>query len=112
MTRFELLFPEQRELRLKEVLEYTKNVVNWNLLGIQLGIEPCKIRMIELQHERNLEQGKMEMFDHWLRSSEKPTWEKLVEALEHRRYTSVARLIRDKIGLQGAYHACFPKSLK
>ena len=87
---------------LKQVLECTKQVVQWDLLGIQLGIDPTVIRMIQHQHSHSVEQCKMEMFTRWLVSEENPTWEKLVEALENRGDSTVAREIRDKIGLQGA----------
>ena len=97
-----LFFAGERKLGLKQVLECTKQVVQWNLLRIQLGIDPTVIRMIQHQHPHSVEQCKMEMFSRWLLSEENPTWEKLVEALENRSYGTVAREIRDKIGLQGA----------
>ena len=109
---FVYIYTEERKLQLKEVLECTKKVVQWNLLGIELGIDPSTIRMIQLQHPHSVDQCRVEMFSRWLDSDENPTWEKLVEALENRRYISMARSIRDRIGLQGRYYILLTLSKK
>lgn len=88
--------------QLKEILENTKQVTQWKLLGIELGIESSRMQIIAEECRGNIEQCKMEMFIYWLRSDPNPTWTKLIEALENRNYNFVAT-IREKLGIQGMY---------
>jgi len=54
----------------------------WYLLGIELGLEPCFLKVLERDY-RSSQDCCMEMFRQWLMQPElNPSWETLIQALK------------------------------
>ena len=56
-------------------------VLNWYLLGLQLGINEAELDEIEMNYSRNNHMCKVKMFGTWLRVDTSASYTKLVRAL-------------------------------
>ena len=70
-------------------------VVDWQGVGLQLGIEDYELRTIKLNYQRHADQ-KREMFRVWLRSCPNANYHDLIKALEAVGERNVAEQIRQK----------------
>ena len=68
-------------LTLKEVENELKDVTDYVSLGIQLGIESFKLRLIERNYP-TVERRKIEVIDHWLHNADDVSWTSLAKAIE------------------------------
>ena len=69
------------------VVPYVAN--KWYRLGIQLFAEDAKQKLDSLRAEmRNMEDSCTEMFSEWLESDPKPSWKKVIVALQSRSVNS------------------------
>ena len=66
--------PELKDLDLLEL-------VNWQGVGLQLGIKDYDLQKIELDYQRH-DDRKREMFRTWFRTSTTPNYPDLLKALE------------------------------
>jgi len=55
---------------------------DWFPLGVQLGIQPAKLREIEKDHHGNVWHCKFELLDWWHRNAKEVSWNALAHALE------------------------------
>jgi len=65
----------------KEVINETKEVVNWHSLGIQLGVKCEVLKKIEREYSGNDERCKTEAVAFWLQNTQECTWDRLIEAI-------------------------------
>ena len=68
---------------------------SWYQLGIQLGFETSKLKDIQSDHEK-VKDCLTEMFTQWLKLN--PTWQDLIEALEHLGEIQLATEIQNSPG--------------
>lgn len=84
---FCFLTPELKDLDLIKL-------VDWQGVGLQLGIEDYKLQRIQLDYKQHGDQ-KREMFRIWLRTCPNPNYGDLVKALEAVEEKKVAQQIRN-----------------
>ena len=80
--------PELKDLDLIEL-------VNWQGVGLQLGVKDHELQKIQLDYHRHDDQ-KREMFRAWFRTSDNPNYDDLIKALEAVGERKVAQQLRDK----------------
>ncbi len=54
--------------------------VNWYTLGLSLGIDKDRLKIIE-KDAGGCEMCLKETFNHWISNDDSPTWQKIVNAL-------------------------------
>ena len=70
----------------------------WYQLGLQLGISPATLSIIESDYPRDAQRCMTEVIIRWLRNAPEFPWAKLAEALEViGGYAAVAEKLRQKI---------------
>ena len=74
-----------------EVIE----LVNWQGVGLQLGVKDYELQKIKLNNPRCHDQ-KREMFRAWLRTSVNRNYDDVIKALEAVGERKVAQQLRDK----------------
>ena len=80
-------------LSVKNLFNATSKVHDWYTLGIQLDIEPCRLKDIQ---SSNLSQDnhRQEMFEVWLQSDPNASWEKLIRALDNMKYHRLSESVK------------------
>ena len=68
------------DLTLNELVFKLKKVSDWYKLGVLLDVPIWELKKIE-QLNGGVEKYKTELFDFWLKNSEAPTWETIVNAV-------------------------------
>ena len=81
--------PELKDLDLVEV-------VNWEGVGLQLGVGDYELKKIKLDYQYH-DERKREMFRAWLRTCVNPNYHDLIKALEAVGERKTAQKLRDKI---------------
>ena len=81
------------QLELKD-LDLIK-VVNWQGVGLQLGIEDYELQKIKLDYQQH-DDRKREMFRVWLRTCTDPNYHDLIDALEVMGERNAAQQLQDK----------------
>ena len=74
------------------------DVLEWEPVGIELGISATKLHEIRANRMNNGPLCKISMADTWLRSDVNATWEKLAKALDDTNNLVQADAIRNKYG--------------
>ena len=74
------------------------DVLEWEPVGIALGISATKLHEIRANRMNNGPLCKISMADTWLRSDVNATWEKLANALDDTNNSVQADAIRNKYG--------------
>ena len=74
-----------------------REVWNWELLGLKLGIADHYLKEIEHDFPR-LEKRKFEMLRIWLQIDVHPSWSKLVKALVHINERHLAWTVAERYG--------------
>ena len=70
-------------------------LMNWQGVGLQLGIEDCELQKIEVDYQR-LDDRKRKMFRTWLRTTS-PNYHDLITALEAVNERTAAQYVREKL---------------
>ena len=84
---------------MKNLVTACKNVNDWYMLGIQLGISSSQLNKIRTTyHVHGVERLMVEMFDVWLTSSLDASWMKVITALRNIGQHLVAKEIQTTIG--------------
>ena len=68
-------------ISVKKILLEIKEVDNYHLLGIQLGIKCGDLKRIERDYMCDTERCKAEIVDFWLRNTQECTWSTLAQAI-------------------------------
>ena len=87
------------DLTIKEIDDEMREVtaVDWLPLGVELGIQPAKLREIEMDHHGNVRHCKHELLSWWLQSTLEVSWNALADALEKTGgYDALAQRLRRK----------------
>ena len=89
--------PADNVLNLKDLSTELVTVINWFLLGINLGLPKHELSKIQQNyaHQGN-DQQRVEMLYLWLQCTPNATWEEVVRALEQMGENRVAENIREK----------------
>ena len=74
------LSDREREFSLLNILDSLEKVTNWRDLGLQLGLKPARLKLLEESYPED--QRKTEMIDQWKKADPDASWEKLQAALE------------------------------
>ena len=70
-------------------------LVNWQGVGLQLGVEDYELQTIEMNYQKHGDQ-KRAMFRVWLRTCANPNYHDLIKALEAIGERKVAQQTREK----------------
>ena len=81
---------------LKELSNALDSVVNWQLLGVKLGLQDHELSTIEQDYRGDNERCKSKMLGRWLQIAELPTWKAVVDALQQMGEHTVASKIQAK----------------
>ena len=81
--------PELKDLDLIEV-------VNWQGVGLQLGVKDYELHKINLDYHHHDNREKRKMFRVWLRTCVNPNYHDLITALEAVGERKTAQQLRDK----------------
>ena len=81
---------------MKNVYNLTDDVVDWNGLGIQLGVNPARLKKIRFE-TKTVDESRSDMIRIWMNTDPQASWDKLSEALERVEHHVVAKKIRDQI---------------
>ena len=84
-------------LNLKNLSSELATVIDWFLLGINLGLPEHELSKIRQNYaHQGIDQQRVEMLNLWLRCTPNATWEDVVRALEQMGENRVAENIREK----------------
>lgn len=75
------------------------DVIDWESVGLELGISATKLHEIRANRMNNGPLCKISMADTWLRSDVNASWEKLADALDETNNSVQADAIRNKYGM-------------
>ena len=75
-----------------------KDITNWHLLGMNLGVRKSKLDAIQAQHllSHGLDRCKGEALSVWLRGNAKASWKELVDALRQMDEQALATTLEAK----------------
>ena len=94
-TNVALASPTDSALNLKNLSSELATVINWFLLGINLGLQKHELTKIERDYQGN-DRRRVEMLNLWLQRTPNATWEDVVDALQQMGENRVAENIREK----------------
>ena len=72
-----------------------KDVTNWYVFGVSLGIPLRKLDTIKKEYS-DVEEQKIKMFQFWLRNKLDASWKKVIQVLEQNGYNVLAVTLREK----------------
>ena len=78
------------------LLEELKDVDNWFLLGIFLGVPVKQLQKIESLHRGEIERCKIDMLQYWLDNNVNASWKDVVRALEQTNQLVLAETVKHK----------------
>ena len=78
------------------MLEELKDVDNWFVLGIFLGVPVKQLQKIESSHRGDLERCKIDMLQYWLDNNVTPSWKDVVRALEQTNQIVLAETVKHR----------------
>ena len=81
---------------LQRLLEELKDVDNWFVLGIFLGVPVKQLQKIESSHRGDLERCKIDMLQYWLDNNVTPSWKDVVRALEQTNQIVLAETVKHR----------------
>ena len=89
--------PTDSRLNLKNLCSELATVINWFLLGINLGLPKYELSKIQQNYaSQGIDQQRLEMLDLWLQRTPNATWEDVVRALQQMGENRVAENIHEK----------------
>ena len=89
--------PTDSALNLKNLSSELAAVINWFLLGINLGLPKHELSKIQQNYaSQGIDQQRLEMLYLWLQRTPNATWEDVVRALQQMGENRVAENIREK----------------
>jgi len=88
----------------KNLLKETKEVVEYELLGIELNVEQAEIDKISKECQSKVELSKSKLFLYWLDNEEEASWEKLIHALKSIGKKCLASKLFEKLRCKGNNH--------
>ena len=80
----------------KNVYTLTDAVVDWNGLGIQLGVNPARLKKIGRENKTE-DESRSDMIRIWMNSDPQASWVKLSEALEKVDHRVLANKIHSQV---------------
>ena len=75
----------------KELVTELDQILDWQLLMLNLGIEKHKNDKIERNFSQDVDRQKQEAFDHWLRVTPDACWKDVIDALFAVKENTLAR---------------------
>ena len=66
----------------KNILNAIKDVADWKLLGIQLGIKGSKLQEIDANNSGQIANCRLDLINYWLDSDVSASWQELITALK------------------------------
>ncbi len=83
---------------MKNLTSALVDVVDWKILGVNLGVKHFRLAEIERNHMGNSAYCKLSMLDAWQRSDLEASWEKLAGALEEMGEDKIAERVLEQYG--------------
>ena len=91
-----MLIVDNSHPTLQRLLEELKDVDNWFLLGIFLGVPVKQLQKIESLHRGETERCKIDMLQYWLDNNVTASWKDVVRALEQTNQLVLAETVKHK----------------
>ena len=82
---------------LKDLTTKLEDVINWQQFGLNIGIRPSKIQIIEEDYRR-VDACKLHLFLEWTKK-ERPTWNKVIQALVNMQMEDLAKTLGAQYGM-------------
>ena len=70
-----------KEFSVKNLVNSTREVTNWNQLGLQVDLSPEQLKIIKTNYS-DPQDAKAEMYDVWKKSDPDASWAKLSRGLQ------------------------------
>ena len=83
---------------LKDLTTKLEDVINWQQFGLNIGIRPSKIQIIEEDYRR-VDACKLHLFLEWTKK-ERPTWNKVIQALVDMQMEDLAKTLGAQYGMR------------
>lgn len=80
----------------QQLLEELKDIDDWYLFGVFLGMTAKQLNKIKASYGHDLERCKMEMFRCWLENKAGASWNDVVESLEKADKEGLAAKVKQK----------------
>lgn len=84
-------------MELKELVKDLDSVTNWFSLGLHLGVTPYQLKVLKGM-KMSVDYKRIKMLDEWINNYHKPTWCKVVQALQEINEIRLSRCIALKHG--------------
>ena len=81
---------------MKELVSELDQIVDWQLLMLNLGVEKHKNDKIERNFPQDVNRQKQEAFDQWLRETPDACWKDIIDALFVMEENTLARKLTRK----------------
>ena len=89
--------PCHPDLNVNTLTSILKGVSEWEMFGLELGVEWAKIKAIRIiRRDMNPHLCMADLLDHWLEHNLEASWEGVITALEEIGMACLARDIREK----------------
>ncbi len=76
-------------IQLRNLVHHVRST-NWYELGLELGVDEYTLNVIDKDNRGDNRAQLRQMFQEWLRGTERPTWEAVVQALTAIRESTLA----------------------
>ena len=89
--------PLPAEPTLLSLLDELKSVIDWQGLGLRLGIPEHQLEEIKVDHRGVVWECRSRMLSCWLKATANPSWEQVIAALGRMKEWNVAAKIKHKL---------------
>ena len=96
ITLFCIFLDEDAVFNVKNVYNYTDDVVDWSGLGIQLGVKPARLKKIRLENKTE-DESRSDMIRIWMHGDPEASWQKLSVALERVDHRVLAKNVHSQV---------------
>ena len=82
----------------QQMLEKLHSVTDWYILGIHMRVETSQLDKIRIQfHVHGVDRCKAELFKYWLKNVSRPSWSKVISALEKTGEIALGDALREEL---------------
>lgn len=77
-------------------MEVLKDVDDWFVFGVKLGVPVKELRKIESSHGREFERCKIDMLEYWLDNTVDASWNEVEQTLKKTNHLLLATEVKQK----------------